>query len=298
MNDFLAPILVFCYNRPDHLKQTIEALKGNALASLSRLFIFSDGSKGEHDRERVAEVRRYIHTVEGFGKISVAESERNRGLSRSVIEEVTGVVNEYGKVIVLEDDLVTTPDFLTVMNRLLDAYQPRRNIFSVTAYAPPIRVPSGYTKDFYLAPRSSSWGWGTWADRWFSASWGSDHYKQLLNDSRLKKRLTGGGNDLWPMLYKQQTGVIDSWAARWCAAQAVQGAFGVYPVKSKVRNIGTDGSGTNFTFSTRAYDVKMNSGEVRIEADLQPDEAMIRAFKSFYDLPLYLRIKNVLKYGI
>lgn len=298
MKDSLAPVVVFCFNRPGHLRQTIEALKDNTLASRSRLFIFSDGSRGEHDRERVMEVRRYIRTIEGFGKVSIAESGHNRGLSRSVIEEVTNVVNEYGKVIVLEDDLVTTPDFLAVMNRLLDVYRPRRDVFSVTAYAPPIRVPPGYTKDFYLAPRSSSWGWGTWTDRWSAAGWGSAHYEQLLSDPLLKKRLEEGGNDLWPMLHKQQTGVIDSWAARWCAAQAVQGAYGIYPVKSKVKNIGTDGSGTNFTFSTRAYDVKMNREEVRIEAGLQPDEAVIKAFKSFYDLPFYLRVKNFLKYGI
>ncbi len=270
MKDSLAPVAVFCYNRPDHLRQTIEALRHNTLAPASRLFVFSDGPRGEHDTDRVLEVRKYIRGIDGFGEVSVAESPHNRGLSGSVIEEVTGVVSEYGRVIVLEDDLVTTPDFLAVMNRLLDAYQPRRDIFSVTGYAPPIRLPQEYTKDFYLARRSSSWGWGTWADRWSSAAWGSDHYEQLLRDPALKERLAEGGNDLWPMLYKQQAGVIDSWAARWCAAQAVQGAYSIYPVKSKVRNIGTDGSGTNFTFSTRAYDVKMNREDVWIEADIRP----------------------------
>ncbi|ODS81039.1 MAG: sugar transferase [Cytophagaceae bacterium SCN 52-12] len=298
MKDQLAPVVVFCFNRPGHLRQTIEALRANALAQRSRLFVFSDGPRGEQDRERVLEVRRYIRSIDGFGNVSIAESERNRGLSRSVIEEVTGVVNEYGKVIVLEDDLVTTPDFLAVMNRLLDAYQPRQDIFSVTAYAPPFRVPAGYTKDFCLVPRASSWGWGTWADRWSAVDWGDAHYRQLLNDPRLKRQFLEGGSDLWPMLYKQQTGVIDSWAVRWCAAHAVQGAYGVYPVRSKVKNIGTDGSGTNFTFSTRAYDVEMNREDVRIEADLQPDQAVIRAFKRFYDLPLYLRLKNLFRYGI
>lgn len=294
----ISPVVVFCYNRPWHLSQTIDALKANTLAGESSLYVFSDGSKGESDREDVLSVRKYIAGIGGFKRITVFEADRNKGLSRSVIDGVTQVINAYGRAIVLEDDMVTTPDFLAYMNHLLDVYEGRKDVFSVTAYAPPIRIPVDYKNEFYLAPRSSSWGWGTWKDRWEQADWSAAGYERLKADPDLKRRFLSGGNDLWPMLHKQQLGVIDSWAVRWCLSQALKGAYGVYPVKSKLRNIGTDGSGTNFTFSTGAYDVPLNENKPEADPGLQPEEQVMEAFRDFYALPFYLKVKNLLKYGL
>lgn len=294
----LAPVVVFCYNRPSHFRKTLEALQANTLAAESRLFVFSDGYRGEADREQVLEVREYAGKIEGFEEVTVVKAGKNKGLSGSVIDGVTRVITEYGRVIVLEDDMVTTPDFLAYMNGLLEAYRSRADVFSVTAYAPPVKIPRGYTKDFYLAPRSSSWGWGTWKDRWALADWGSGSYEKVVKDAALKRRFTSGGSDLWPMIVKQQRGVIDSWAVRWCLSQSLHNGYGVYPVQSKLSNIGTDGSGANFTFSTKVYDVDLNYGSPVIDPGLMPEKEVIRAFKRFYDLPFYLKLKNLVRYGV
>ena len=102
----LAPIVLFTYNRPWHTRQTIEALQKNHLASESVIFIFSDGPKTKEDEPKVEEVRKFLKTIQGFKQIEIIEREKNWGLAKNIIDGVTKVVNEYGKVIVLEDDII------------------------------------------------------------------------------------------------------------------------------------------------------------------------------------------------
>ncbi|WP_247233873.1 glycosyltransferase [Telluribacter sp. SYSU D00476] len=294
----IAPVVVFCYNRPWHLQQTIQALQQNPLARRSRLIVFSDGARKDTDELAVREVRAYLATVGGFKEVEIVLSEVNRGLATSVIEGVSQVLDQYERVIVLEDDMVCTTDFLEYMNEALLTYRSRPDIFSVTGYAPPVQLPKDYPHDLYLAPRASSWGWGTWRDRWQQADWQVRDFESLLTNKQLRQRLTAGGEDLWPMLVKQQRGVISSWAVRWTWSQTRQGAYGLYPVRSKIRNIGTDGSGTNFTFATEAYGSELEEKKLAMPADLPPDVRVIEAFGRYYRLPFRLRIKNWLKYGI
>lgn len=294
----LAPIVLFCYNRPWHLRQTIEALQLNTLASGSNLIIYSDGPKHDSDKPFVKEIRDYLREINGFKEIKVIEAERNNGLAESVIKGVSEVLELQGKIIVLEDDMLTTPDFLAFMNEALDKYQSRSDIFSVTAYCPPIAFPAGYGKDLFLAPRASSWGWGTWIDRWSKADWSVSDFTLLKKDKKRIQEFTKGGEDLWPMLVKQQQKVIDSWAIRWTYCQFKNNAFGVYPVRSKIKNIGTDGSGTNFTFKTGHYGEDMNPEKIEIDPDIQPDAGMTKLFGDYYRLPFYLKIKNWLKYQL
>ncbi len=53
----IAPIVLFAYNRPWHLQQTVESLAKNYLAGQSELFVFSDGPKTESDVPKVTEVK-------------------------------------------------------------------------------------------------------------------------------------------------------------------------------------------------------------------------------------------------
>jgi glycosyltransferase involved in cell wall biosynthesis len=294
----LAPIVLFCYNRPAHLQQTIEALQQNELASESDLIIYSDGPKKASDEPLIATLRSFLATVKGFKTLRVVKSETNLGLAASVIQGVTQVLQEFKKVIVLEDDMLSAPDFLTFMNEALTVYESRNDIFSVTAYGPPISLPADYGNDLYLAPRASSWGWGTWLDKWQRADWQVNAFSELKNNKEQRNKFTTGGEDLWPMLVKQQRKVIDSWAIRWTYSQFLNNAYGVYPVHSKIRNIGTDGSGTNFTFKTGYYGSEMSAGKIRIDPDIQPDHEVIKAFGDYYKLPITLKIKNRIKYGI
>ncbi|TDB61376.1 glycosyltransferase [Arundinibacter roseus] len=294
----LAPIVVFCYNRPAHLAQTLEALRQNPLAEQSPLIIFSDGARSSAEAGLVAEVRNVINALTGFHSIQIHESSVNQGLAQSVIAGVSEVLRQYGRIIVLEDDMLCTTDFLDYINRALDTYESRADIFSVTAYTPPVDFPENYPHDVFLAPRASSWGWGTWQNKWEKADWTVSDFEQIKQDIAFQKRLIQGGEDLWPMLVKQQRGVIDSWAIRWIVTQARHLAYGVYPVRSKIKNIGTDGSGTNFIYSTTSYGQELAEGPVRFPAELLPEAEMMRRFEEYYRLPWKLKLKNRLKYGV
>lgn len=293
-----APIVLFCYNRPWHLQQTVKSLQMNTLASKSELYIYSDGPKHAQEAEAVNEVRAYISGITGFKNVTIFESPRNKGLAASVIEGVSFVLSKYPKVIVLEDDMLSTTDFLSFMNNALDTYAERDDIYSVTGYTPPIGVPENYPHELYLVPRASSWGWGTWARKWVKADWQVRDFPNLKKDDKRRNAFNQGGDDLWPMLAKQQKGVIDSWAIRWTYSQFANGAYGLYPVHSKIKNIGTDGSGTNFTFKSGEYGEEMAEGHVTMPADLKPDADVIRAFQQYYRLSFLLKIKNRVKYGI
>ncbi|TLV00953.1 glycosyltransferase [Dyadobacter luticola] len=294
----LAPIVLFCYNRPWHLKQTIESLQANVLAPRSELFVFSDGPKKESDIPLIKEIRAYLPKIKGFKKIYIIEAEQNKGLANSVISGVSDIVGRFGKVIVLEDDMLSTVDFLDFMNEALTMYESRQDIFSISGYTPPLQLPENLKHGAYLAPRASSWGWGTWAAKWQKADWDVSDFSTLKKDSGSKKRLATGGSDLWPMLQKQQQGIIDSWAIRWTYAQHKNNAYGLYPVRSKIKNIGTDGSGTNFTFKSGIYGREMAEGHITLDPDLQPDKQIIEIFRNYYNLPFQVKIKNWIKYRI
>jgi hypothetical protein len=294
----LAPIVLFCFNRPAHLAQTIASLQQNTLASESDLIIYSDGPKKPSDKPLIEQLRNYLLTIDGFKSVRVIQSELNIGLAASIIKGVTEVLNKFEKVIVLEDDMLSAPDFLAFMNEALTVYESRNDIFSVTAYGPPISLPSHYKQDLYLAPRASSWGWGTWLNKWQKADWQVNNFAELSKNEEKRDQFTLGGEDLWPMLVKQQRKVIDSWAIRWTYSQFINNAYGVYPVHSKIRNIGTDGSGTNFTFKTGYYSSEMSDEKIAVDPDIQTNADVVKAFQKYYKLPLTLKIKNRLKYRI
>ena len=155
-------ICLFTYNRAFETRQTIEALKLNFLAPFSQLFIFSDGPKNESDAEKVGEVRNYIRSIDGFKTVEIIESTINKGLANSIIEGVTQIIDKYEKVIVLEDDLVTTPNFLDFMNQALCFYNGKNNIFSISGFTMDLPSLAACKQDFYFSQRVSSWGWATW----------------------------------------------------------------------------------------------------------------------------------------
>ena len=147
----LAPVVMFVYNRLDSVEQTIENLKRNELAEQTELFIFSDAAKKESQVENVGLVRNYIHKIDGFKSVHIIEAEKNKGLAKSVITGVTEIINEKGKVIVVEDDLITAPQFLTFMNDALDFYEDEKKIWSISGYQFPFELPETYTKSVYVA---------------------------------------------------------------------------------------------------------------------------------------------------
>jgi len=237
----LSPVALFVYNRIWHLQQTIKALQNNLLAQESELFIFSDGPKNKRDEDSVSEVRRYIKTIKGFKRVTIIERDHNIGLSQSIITGVTELVSRYGRVIVLEDDLVTAPYFLQFMNDALLFYQDEERIISVCGYMYPINKKYGDTLFLRVC---DSWGWATWKRGWdlFVAD-DRQLYDALKARKLFRKFNLDGVFDFVKMLKAQIERKNDSWAIRWYASSLLNDKLSIYPGKTLVANTGLDGSG-------------------------------------------------------
>lgn len=247
----LAPIVVFSYNRLDHIKRLIDSLSKNSLAKESLLFVFSDAAKNQENVEKVAEVRKYLSQLKNwqiFRSVTIHYAEKNMGLANSVISGVTEVIHRYRKVIVLEDDLVVSSFFLDFMNQSLDKYESEKKVFSVSGFSRNIEYFHQLDLDMYFSCRAQSWSWGTWCDRWDSVDWNIKDYNSFKYNFAERRAFNAGGNDMSSMLDRQQCGKINSWAIRFCYAQFKRNGCTVQPLKTLVQNDGQDGSGTNCNY--------------------------------------------------
>jgi hypothetical protein len=232
----LAPIVLFTYKRLDTLKCTVNSLAANLLAVHSDLIIYSDGGKTIEDQIVIDEIRRYLQTITGFKSVRIEASATNKGLANSIIKGVSEIMAQYHKAIVLEDDLITSNNFLDFMNQALDFYQDNPQILSISGYSPTIKGLSH--DDIYYTQRASSWGWACWEDRWKEVDWQAKSYESFINDSQAKSRFNKMGSEMSLMMKRQMQGTINSWAIRFCFHQFQNNLFSVHPAISKIKNIG------------------------------------------------------------
>ncbi len=243
-----APIALFAFNRPEHTLRTLQALARNRLAKFSELVAFVDGPSRETDRHRVEQVQRIIAGAAGFRTVTVVGADANKGCRQSLINGITSVLTEHDRVIVVEDDLNTSPYFLSFMNVCLDRYSDERAVFSVCGYSPPphiLKFSRAYPYDVYFSPRFSSWGWATWADRWRAYDGDQGAVHEVLNGGPLQRNFARAGSDLPWLLKLVQKGQLDTWDVDWALAHFRHHALALTPVRSLVENIGLDYSGTH-----------------------------------------------------
>lgn len=291
MHKFLAPVILFVYNRPMHTRQALEHLMGNQLAGDSALHIFSDGPKEEAAKEeirKIAEVRETIREKQWCREVIIKESVLNKGLANSVIDGVSEILKEYGKAIILEDDLLTSRYFLTYMNHGLDFYENRKTVFSISADRPPYRyfkIPDEYGYDAFVSLRFFSTGWATWEDRWRQVDWSMDYLDDFMKKPEQVTSFNRGGADLTRLLLLQKSGQIDSWAIRFVYAHFVNHAVSILPCISYVDNIGFDGSGIHSGYNPSDFrkDITRAVQNPRFPEVLYEDARIIEDFKSFYD---------------
>lgn len=239
----LAPILLFTYNRLHHTCRCIESLLKNSLAMESDLFIYSDAAKDEAGKPAVEEVRRYIHSLQGFKQITIIERDENWGLARNIIDGVTTQVNKYGKVIVLEDDLVVAPFFLQFMNEALEVYKNEPKVGHIQAcdFTQDTTLP-----DTFLIKWTGSWGWATWDRAWQHFNPNGKELLQELEERKLTYTFDFNGKyGFTRMLRRQIEGKNNSWAIRWNASLFLKDILSLNVGRSLVQNEGFDGSGTN-----------------------------------------------------
>ncbi|QJD94407.1 glycosyltransferase [Mucilaginibacter robiniae] len=290
----LAPVLVFTYKRLEPLKQSIEALKKNVLAKESNLYIFSDGAKNDSDREQVKSVREFLKDVSGFKSITIKEAEVNKGLANSIIQGVTEVLENHNEVIVLEDDLLTTPNFLTFMNQALNKYRNSASVFSISGYSFDLGECTYENSDAYFLERGWSWGWATWKNKWSDVDWKVKDYDSFRRDKRRQRAFAKGGSDLNKMLRNQMNGLLDSWAIRWFYYQYKVKGLTLYPVRSKVYNNGFDNSATHTNGSDRRYRPLLDT-EHSLEFQLPDAVAIHPYYHEKFSLKMGLRARIISK---
>lgn len=293
-----APVVLFVYNRPEHTKKVIESLAKNQMAAETDLYVFSDAAKSEKGQEQVDEVRALIRETDwrkSFQKVTVVEAAENKGLANSIIGGVSGVLKDYGKVIVLEDDLILSPYFLQYMNGALEFYRDDPKIWSVSGYSFPMKSLRHYPHDVFYSYRGCSWGWATWEDRWEKTDWEVKDYDAFSKDKDWQKQFNRGGADLTGMLGLQMEGKINSWAVRWVFTQSNLDLYTVYPKHSYILNDGCDGSGTHVG-STSEYSTSIGEGASVCKFErLDVDRKIAREFWYKYSDTLDKKIKRNLK---
>ena len=274
----LAPVVLFAYNRPRHLHDTIEALKNNTLAKNTRLIVYVDGPKlGQENK--VQEVINYCRNISGFQSIDLRIREVNFGLGKSIIEGVTNVINEFGKVIVLEDDLVTSPYFLEFSNTALDLYEKEIKVMSIVGYNYPIKI----NADTYFLNNADCLGWSTWKDRWHQFEPDAIKLRDEILYRKLKRRFNMDGSyPFYKLLEKVIDGKNTSWAIRWYATVFLKDALTLYPGKSLVKHIGND-EGTNMNGSnfldTELYPHPIQINQIPFTENLEARKQLAKYFR-------------------
>jgi hypothetical protein len=239
-----APIALFVYNRPDHARRTLDALLNNPEAKDSDLFVFSDGPKNDEAVPMVERVRWELRRISGFRSVSITERECNLGLAASIITGVTRLCRDFGRVIVLEDDLLVAPRFLEFMNLVLERYCDEPRVMQVSGYMYPVHVSRAPLMGFL--PSISCWGWATWARAWAAYDPSMSFYARLKDDGALRHRFDMDGvYGYFDMLEQQRAGRLDSWGVIWNLSVFAKDGLVLCPRQSLVSNVGFDGTGTH-----------------------------------------------------
>jgi hypothetical protein len=277
----IAPIVLFVYNRLWHTTQTVEAMLQNELAGESDLYIYCDGAKGNGSDRKVKEVRKYVKSIHGFKSVKIIERDKNWGLADSIIDGVSEIVDKYGRVIVIEDDLVTSPFFLTYINNALERYETSEQVMNINGYI--FDIENGLPPTFFHQV-PSSWGWATWKRAWDKINLSSkDLYNLILpnkQDFDLDKSY-----DFFRQLKANYDGSLKTWAVKWYATIYLNKGLCLTPCKSFVRNLGFDKDATN----TKSRGIEMsrikefNLNPIIEDIPLEYSIAEINKIKNFYN---------------
>lgn len=276
----LAPIILFTYNRPWHTHQVLSALQKNDLSDQSVLYIFSDGGKDFEDEKLVEETRKILDNTTGFKEVTVVKRPVNFGLAANVIDGVTTIVEKYGKVIVLEDDLITARSFLTFMNKALNVYEEVEEVAHIHTFCyGGLNLP-----DTFFIKWVGSTGWATWNDSWKLFRPNGEKLLAEIKEKKLAKTFDFNGKYPYTrMLRRQIDGKNNSWAIRWNASLFLENKLSLNTGKSLIYNIGFDGSGSH-SGSQDFYNMGLYDKELEVLKPNRIQESVEarRQFEEFY----------------
>ena len=251
------PILLITFNRPEHTRRTIDALR---VQQPLLVYVFQDGPRNGNEADQVncPNVRKVIEScIDWPCELHTSYSVTNRGCRDAIIYAVTEVLKMHESVIVVEDDIITSPAFYTYMCKALEYYKDRKTVFSISGHShSPSKfvVPKDYSYDVFASPRLFNWGWGTWRDRWEKADWTMSYYEDFMKHPYEQMAFCRGGDDLLSMLIDEKEGKSSAWDVQFAFSHFCNHAISIVPCISYTYNIGLDGSGTH-CYSDRHRDI-------------------------------------------
>lgn len=279
-------IVIFAFNRSDLLQRTLTALADNDLADKASVTFFCDGPRHEKDESGTRAVRELAKKAQGFASVEVVERPKNMGCAASIIDGLTEMFRLHERLIVIEDDIVTSPYTLRFLSEGLARYADNEKVFNIAAWTPPHiarNLPAEYPYDVYAIPRFNCWGWASWRDRFQDIDWTVKDYRTFKNSPQLRKAFNAGGDDLSSMLDDQMQGKIDAWDIRADYARFKKNMLGINPVCSYALNIGM-GSGTHTTTATTYWDsdISLAVEHPRFMDDISVDRRIRKIYHACY----------------
>jgi GT2 family glycosyltransferase len=296
-----APIVFFAYKRPEHTRRSLESLSQNIGAKDSELFIYCDGIKCIEDRQLVELVRQIVRSKLWCGTVHIIEREQNIGLANSIISGVTEICSRYGKVIVLEDDLILSPYFLNYMNTALELYKNETHVMQISGYMFPTNLEPVETDTIFF-PLVNSWGWATWLRAWNYFDPEATDYQELKANKKLKYKFNlNNSYPYFDMLESQIKAEIDSWAIRWYLNTFMLQGLTLYPVQSLIQNIGFDGSGTHSSVSVSDFDTSFIQRQIFLfpnlpKADNKNFRLIMKYLREASQPTIFMRLINLRRY--
>lgn len=273
----IAPVAIFAHRRPEHLNRLINSLHRNEPFARSPVFIFCDGPRSESERPSVEQTRAVARDRLG-DRAEIIESAANKGLARSIIAGVSLLCERFGRVIVLEDDLVLHPGCLGFLNAALDHYEHEPRVYHVNAYRYPLPPQPAPT----FSRLASSWGWATWQRAWRDFEPDAAKLSRTLVQRRLVRAFDFQGTFPYHrMLENQVLGKVDSWAIRWYASILLKEGLTVVPNAAQASNLGFDNSGVHCG-TTSKFDVALGEASRAWPEQIAEDPVTFREMKAFF----------------
>jgi hypothetical protein len=296
-------IALFAYRRPDHLDRALKSLSNNINSNIVDLKIICDGPKTNslNEKKNINEVRTVASSWESckkFNNVRCIFKESNDGLAVSIIRGATDIINNYGHVIVLEDDLETSPYFINYMRDGLSCYENDKNVASIHAYSYPI---NNVEKRSYFLRGAGSWGWGTWKRAWDCLETNGDKLRRIITSLNETNEFDFyGTRNMMEMLCDQISGRNDSWAILWHASTFIKKMYTLHPGTSLVKNVGFDGSGTHCKVKSNDFDVTLSErpeSVIRqgIEEDVELMSELLKYFNKIKNKRRFPGIRKLLR---
>ena len=270
-------VALFVYRRPEHTRRVLESIKRN---NIRKLYIFQDGCKEKKDLDCWKSVNELVKSIT-FAEVELHVSERNIGLANSIVKGVSYVLNKHNTVIVIEDDIILGDGYIDYMDECFERYKYDMRVYSIAGCDVPLIIPKDYEYDVFFTHRASSWGWGTWRNRWDKYKRDFNLVQEILKDSEKRAILDISGSDILSHVHGQLEAENDSWAAFWVLTIIDQKAVCVIPVKYLAKNIGFDGVGGTHTikkYSRLMSDLNDKKDDFRFPPDIFVDKRIVRGY--------------------